>query len=291
MSAQSEYLTVPELAALLRIKERKVYDIAASGQVPVSRATGKLLFPKDAVQAWIDGNRTGPSERRDRPDVLLGSHDPLLEWAVRQSECRLASLLDGSADGVERFCAGEGVVAGLHIYDSGQADWNVPAVAKLAGRQDAVLLSWATRQRGLVMRPEDFEHIQSLTDLKGRTMVARQSASGTSVLWQHLVNDAGMTDTDIDCRTKVRSEQDAALAVAEGQADATFGLEALVKPFGLAFRPLMEERFDLLIDRRAYFEPPFQRLLAFCQTEPFQDRVAATSGYRTDELGQVRWIA
>ncbi len=291
MEPRVEYLTVPELAALLRIKERKVYDLAASGQVPVSRATGKLLFPKDAVQAWIDGNRTGPSASRGRSDVLLGSHDPLLEWAVRQSECGLASLLDGSADGVTRFCAGEGVVAGVHIYDAAQDEWNLPVVAELAGRQDAVLLSWAIRQRGLVVRKEDADHIHSLVDLKARSLVARQSASGTAVLLQHLMKVDNLTETDIDFGTEARSEQDAVLAVAEGQADAAFGLEALVKPFGLVFRPLIEERFDLLVDRRAYFEPAIQRLLEFCKSQKFNDRVAALGGYRTEALGQVRWTA
>lgn len=36
-SPTERYLTVPELAELLRIKERKVYDLAASGAVPCSR--------------------------------------------------------------------------------------------------------------------------------------------------------------------------------------------------------------------------------------------------------------
>jgi len=31
---------------LLRITERKVYDLAATGKVPCSRAMGKLLFPR-----------------------------------------------------------------------------------------------------------------------------------------------------------------------------------------------------------------------------------------------------
>lgn len=291
MAAELEYLTVPELAALLRIKDRKVYDLAASGQVPVSRATGKLLFPKDAVQAWVDRNRTGPSAVQKRPCVLLGSHDPLLEWAVRQSECGLASLLDGSADGVTRFCAGEGSVAGLHIYDVGQDVWNVPAATEMAGGQDAVLLAWAVRQRGLVMRKESAAHIHALADLKSKTMVARQPASGTAVLLRHLMKVANIAEADIDFVTEARSEQDAILAVAENQADATFGLEALVKPFGLAFRPLVEERFDLIVDRHAYFEPPFQKLLSFCNTKTFRDRATALGGYRIEELGQVRWTA
>ena len=55
MSADPEFLTVPELAELLRIKERKVYDLASAGDVPCTRATGKLLFPARDVRAWIEG--------------------------------------------------------------------------------------------------------------------------------------------------------------------------------------------------------------------------------------------
>jgi excisionase family DNA binding protein len=86
-----EYLTTKELAGLLRIKERKVYDLAASGQVPCSRATGKLLFPRRAVEAWIASKSSGPVVETSRPDVFLGSHDPLLEWSLRESRCGLAT--------------------------------------------------------------------------------------------------------------------------------------------------------------------------------------------------------
>ena len=55
----TQYLTTRELAELLRIKERKVYDLAASGEVPCSRATGKLLFPREAIDAWLQRHSDG----------------------------------------------------------------------------------------------------------------------------------------------------------------------------------------------------------------------------------------
>jgi len=99
-----EYLTVKELAQLLRLKERKIYDLAASGQVPCSKATGKLLFPARDIRAWINRARTetpNSDTQADmpRPSIFLGSHDPLLDWAIRQSRCGLASFYDGSMDG------------------------------------------------------------------------------------------------------------------------------------------------------------------------------------------------
>ena len=106
-----EYLTTREVAELLRLKERKVYDLASSGALACSRATGKLLFPEKAVRAWLaeHSSQDGAGGPAIRPNVFLGSHDPLLEWALRQSQCGLATYFDGSSDGLERFAQREGV--------------------------------------------------------------------------------------------------------------------------------------------------------------------------------------
>lgn len=286
-----EFLTVHELADLLRVKERKVYDLAASGTVPCSRATGKLLFPEAEIRAWMARRRTGPLDSTERPKVILGSHDPLLEWALRQSRCGLALLLDGSRDGVSRFNAGEGVAAGLHIHDAGTNTWNEAVVETECSGQDAVLLSWAARRRGLIARPENADRCRAVSDLAGRKVAARQRESGTDILLRHLLAAAGIPADDVRFTEPVRSEQDAVLAVAEGLAEATFGLESVAKPFGLAFAPLVLERFDILVDRRAYFEEPFQALLAFCRSPAFAERADALGGYDVAGLGEVRWTA
>ncbi|HUS54016.1 MAG TPA: helix-turn-helix domain-containing protein, partial [Thermohalobaculum sp.] len=39
-TAAPEFLTTREVAALLRVKERKVYDLAAAGEIPCRRVTG-----------------------------------------------------------------------------------------------------------------------------------------------------------------------------------------------------------------------------------------------------------
>ena len=291
MDETPEYLTVRELAALLRIKERKVYDLAAGGQVPVSRVTGKLLFPEREIRAWIDNGKTRPVSEVSRPDVMLGSFDPLLEWAIRQSECGLASLLDGSADGLARFVAGEGIAAGLHIHDAGTGDWNVAEVERRAKDQNAVLLSWARRSRGLVVQKGLERHIRAVGDLCGRSVAVRQKTSGTDVLLNHLLKREDVTPDQIASTVPVRSEQDAVLAVADGQAETTFGLEALARPFGLPFVPVIVESFDLLVDRRSYFEAPMQALLRFCREPAFAEKAAALGGYDISGLGEVRWSA
>ena len=275
-----EFLTVRELAEMLRIKERKVYDLASAGKVPCTRATGKLLFPEAEVRAWMD--KQARSSAPVRPAVFLGSHDPLLDWALRQSRCGLATFFDGSGDGVTRFLNSEGIATGLHIHDADTDGWNTDYVAKNCSAANAVLIGWTTRQRGLVVRKDS--NIKCLNDVAGHRVATRQANSGTAILWDRII--------EVQTATKnYLSEQDAVVAVAEGEVDVTFGLQAVAAPFGLGFVPLIEEQFDLLVDRSAYFEPAFQTFLKFCHSDDFRDRAKAMQGYDIARLGEVRWNA
>lgn len=288
-----EFLTVKELAALLRIKERKVYELASSGEIPVSRVTGKLLFPERDIRAWIAAGRSGgePSVDMERPPIFLGSHDPLLEWAVRQSKCGLATRFDGSFDGLERFAAGEGVACGLHVQDVGSDDWNVPLVADRFAGENVVLVSWVRRSRGLVIRPDDAASIGRVSDLSGRRVIPRPAETGTQALFERLLASAGVSAADIETCETAPSENDAVLGVAQGAADAAFGLEVFARLYNLAFVPVVEERFDLLVDRKAWFEPPLQTLFDFVRSGSFRARAADMAGYDASGAGAVRWNA
>lgn len=289
-SPTERYLTVPELAELLRIKERKVYDLAASGAVPCSKVTGKLLFPEQAVRRWLERGQTGSAQgHAARPAVFLGSHDPLLDWALRQSECGIATFFDGSQDGLDRFAAREGVAAGLHMFDADAGAWNVAAVEAAVSGVSAVLLGFAKRRRGLVVKPGLETQIRGVADLVGRTMTPRQPGAGTRTLFDHLLREADILPDTIGLRPVARSEADAVLDVATGASDATFGLEALAAQHHLGFVPLIEENFDLLVSRRAYFEPPMQRFIAFLRSDGFASHAAALRGYDVSEAGSVRW--
>ena len=284
----TRYLTTRELDDLLRIKERKVYELAASGEVPCSRATGKLLFPRDQVDAWLADNSSGPtgSVAAVRPAVLLGSHDPLLEWAMRESRCGLAANFDSSLDGLERFAGLQGIATGLHIPDPSGAGWNIDAVKQKLSGQPVVVVEWARRQRGLIVPPGNPAGIANLCDARTRTLAARQPEAGSQMLFAKLLGEAGLAGSDINWTTPTRSETDAALLVQDGSAEASFGLASVAAQLRLEFIPIMEERYDLAVDRRAWFDPPMQALVAFCRSPALAARAATLSGY--DISGQFR---
>lgn len=282
------YLTTKEVADLLRVRERKVYDLAGADEIPHRRITGKLLFPRDEIMAWIEGSGVlGGTPHA--PAVLTGSHDPLLAWAVGASDCGLAVLQNGSMEGLTTFARGEAAVAGLHMPEGN--DWNVATVAA-QGIQNCVLITWATRQRGLIVDPGLADKIQSFADLRGRRMVLRQTGAGAAALLNQLLAAEGMVPGDLAPVAEVaRTEHDAAAAVASGTAEAALGIAAMARQFKLGFVPILEERFDLLIDRWAYFTPQLQALLQFARSPEFAAKANSLGGYDLSTMGTVRWNA
>ncbi len=284
---QPAYLTTKEVADLLRVKERKVYDLAAAGEIPHRRITGKLLFPASEITAWIEGNSDAATG--ERPAVLTGSHDPLLDWAIRESGAGLATLWNGSIDGLNVYAEGRAALTGLHLPE--EDGWNLRTVASRALR-DCVLIGWSKRARGLIVAPELDGKISTFADASGRRLVRRQPGAGAAALLDRLMTDAGMTEADLaPVAGFARTETEAAAAISAGDADAALGIEAMAQQFHLGFVHLCDERFDLLIDRRSYFTEPVQQLLSFSRSKAFHDKAAAMGGYDMEDCGAVRWLS
>jgi len=134
--------------------------------------------------------------------------------------------------------------------------------------------------------------VRGFGDLRGRRVILRQEGAGTTALFDRLMREAGLAPGDILTPTSpAHTESDAAAAVAAGEAEATLGIESMARQFRLTFRPLLQERFDLLIDRRIYFTDPVQRLVAFMRSDTMVAKAAALGGYDLAPMGQVRWLS
>lgn len=273
---QQAYLTVPEVALLLRLKERRIYALAQAGALPAHRVTGRLLFQRSEIEQWLAASRP-PMPPPAAAPVLVGSHDPLLDWAMLESASGIASFCDGSLDGLARLAQGQAVAAGLHVAEADGTDWNRAHVAQQLSGQAVVLLEWAWRERGLIVAPGNPLGIHGLANLAGCRLVPRQVQSGSQLLLDELIRRRGYLLGRI--AEVARNEADAALAVADGKGDAAFGLLCMARQFRLDFVPVIRERFDLVVTRQAYFEPPFQRLVAFCRTDGCRQRAEELGGY------------
>ncbi len=291
----TEFYTTSELAALLRVKQRKIYDLVAQDALPVRKVTGKLLFPRAEIESWLGTRKAavahGDLEALDRPDPPLtaaGGHDPLLEWALRESQSGIAGLFDGALDGLRRAEAGECTIAGLHLPEIG--GWNVGEVASRFADAPWVLIEWAKRRRGLILRPGLVKRPESLRAARGLRFQTRQAGAGSEKVLDRLLAAEKMTRADLHLVESVeRSETDLALALANERADVGLGIEAMARQFKLDFVPLIDERFDLLVWRKAWFDPPCQKLVALCRTEKFAERAKAMGGYDLSGFGVVHF--
>ncbi len=285
-------MTTREVADYLRIKQRKVYDLVKARRIPCTRVTGKWLFPRRSIDAWLAERARGETPVPAPPPIVAGSHDPLLEWCLAEAGTGLALLPGGSTDGLERLAAGAAVICGLHLRDAATGDYNVAALRESLAGLDVVAVEWAWREQGIVVAPGNPRNITGIGDLSGLRVAHRQPGAGSQVLLEQLLAEAGMAFADLDALPEpAPSETELAMAVLEGQADAGLAVASAAQRLKLDFVPLQRERYDLVMRRRDYFEPPFQALLGFARTAAFAARAAALGGYDCASLGKITYNA
>lgn len=291
----SDMMTTREVAEYLRIKERKVYDLVRLNRIPCTRVTGKLLFPRGLIDRWMAGSTaSAATEAPAAPPVVAGSRDPLLDWAVRESGSGLALMAGGSEDGLRRLATGAAMAAGIHLLDPETGSYNAAAIAASIEHLGVVAIEWAWREEGLLLPAGNPQGIRGVADLASHAtkLVRRQPGAGARVLFDHLMAQAGLTDQQIAYVGQIAmTGQEVGLAVLEGKAEAGIGLRAVARQLRLDFLPLATERFDLVLQRRDYFEPPFQKLLEFARTDTFRARAGELGGYDVSGLGRVSYNA
>jgi excisionase family DNA binding protein len=287
-----DVLTLREAADYLRLSERALYDLARGRRLPCLQLGGKWLFPRAPLQRWLAAQADVPlgEQRLDPPPILAGSHDPLLDWAVRQSGCGLALRAGGSLEGLAALRAGEAVAAAMHLRDPDTGAFNEPAVREDLPGRPVVGIIWAWRDQGLILPAGNPRGIHGIADLArpGIRVAGRQKRAGSHVLLVHLLGEAGIRLEQVGfLPSPALAEDEVAAAVQDGRAEAGFGIGAEATARGLDFVPLFRERFDLVMERRHYFAPPVQTLLRFARHPDFTARAARLGGYEVGENGAV----
>jgi molybdate-binding protein len=151
-------------------------------------------------------------------------------------------------------------------------------------------MEWTMRTRGLIFRPGLAKPPTSLKEARGLRFQARQPEAGSELVLDLLLARERLRRADLNfVEGAERSETDLAQAIAAGRADVGLGIAAAARQCNLEFVPLIEERFDLLIWRKAYFDPPMRKFLAFCASQRFRQRAQEMGGYDVKGFGAVHF--
>ena len=292
-----QLFTTAEAAAYLRLKERKIYEMVAEGTVPCTKVTGRWLFPKADLDHWLASSVTRPAglTRPEPSPIIGGSHDPLLEWALRESGSGLATLAVGSEAGFNRFIAGETVAAGMHLHalEDPEADANVAAVTGRDDLQDAVMIAFCRREQGFLLAPGNPLKMRAVEDViaKRARIAMRPQGAGAQLLLLSLLHKAKASLDQLTCVSPVcPTGPDIAQAIRAGRADTGIATRSVANSAGLDFVPIVWEPFDLLMRQRDYFQAPLQALIRFLQSGELATRAQEMGGYDLASAGTVRFV-
>lgn len=276
----------------------------------LSEFGAKLLLAERQVQARLlpqiealraDLERAFAIAFDDSVHVLSfhASHDEAL--AALGDEARAGGLhLDvrftGSVDAIRALNEGRCTLAGFHV--------RLPAVpgSRLSSSHSQrtykpllrpglhKLIRFARRSQGLIVARGNPLRLRGLLDLArpGVRFVNRARGTGTRVVLDELLGELGVAPSAIHgYAVDEPSHAAVAQAVATGQADAGFGIEASARSRGLDFVPLVEEAYFLACLKSTLDQPATRALLAVLRSAQWQQRLAQLPGYAPMQSGEV----
>jgi molybdate-binding protein len=271
--------------------------MVAEGAVPCTKVTGRWLFPKAELDQWLAASVTRPAgmARAEPAPIVAGSHDPLLEWVLRESGCGLATLAVGSEAGLARFAAGAAVAASMHLHalDDIEADANVEEMKSRADMKDAVLIGFCRREQGYLLAPGNPLKLKSIEDVlaKRARIAMRPKGAGAQLLLLALLHRAKIALDQLSTVSPVcPTGPDIAQAIRAGRADTGIATRGVANAVGLDFVPIVWEHFDLVVRQRDYFHAPLQTVVRYFASKEFAARARELGGYDTSAAGSVRFV-
>jgi putative molybdopterin biosynthesis protein len=281
-------------AALFNRMEAFLLEIMTAGYAPDE--------VEQSLRVALDRWRTFSSQPEETsPTVLrfVGSHDPSLALIASQyhennPKLSLQLSFTGSLGGLIALAEKKADLAGCHLWDENTDTYNEPFIRKLLPGQKVAMLTLAHRRVGLILPEDNPLKIKSLKDLTKPDVhfANRQQGSGTRVwldaqLRSLKINPANISSFDEEKMT----HSDVARAISKGQANAGIGVETAALSFGLDFKLLTTERYDLIIPAEKWELESVRTLKNWLNTKQAKSAINNLGGYDTAQTGTVTWVS
>ncbi len=291
----SEPLQPGQPVQLCRVNKRLV----ASPPSPVP-----WYFPvSDAVVASSSAPGKGPKNGRTdvqvfdaaddfRNRVLIAGCDPgisVLAHHLQASGVELVLAHRNSSQSLQLLKEGCVHIAGTHLRDESSGESNLPEIGRLFPKNSVAVISFAVWEEGIVTAAGNPKSIKTIEDLARRDVgiVNREMGAGSRALL-----DSELKRLKLDPK-KIRGYErtapghlPAAWQVQSGQADCCIATRAAARVFGLAFIPLVSERYDLAIRRQHLDMPGVQAVLDTLSRSNYRRELESLGGYDTRAAGQ-----
>jgi molybdate-binding protein len=156
-----------------------------------------------------------------------------------------------------------------------------------------VLIAFARREQGLLLAPGNPKHLNGVADVieAGARIALRQQGAGAQLLLLSLLKNQGATlDQLVRVERICPTGTDVAQAIRAGRADCGIATRSVASAAGLEFKPLLWERFDLLMRQGDYFREPLQTLIRFMTSPHAAAQAGEMGGYELSGTGSPRYV-
>jgi molybdopterin molybdotransferase/putative molybdopterin biosynthesis protein len=228
-----------------------------------------------------------------RENVLVAGCDPGLailsaQHARRFPAQRLTWLNASSGAALDALARGHVHVAGSHLFDEEEEEFNIPFVRRLFGGRPMLVVNFARWEQGFVVRPGNPRRIRKVEDLArpGVRLVQREKGAGARNLLERVLRKVRVKPAEVTTLGEVaRSHVAVAQAVAMGVADVGVATRAAALSFGLGFVALAQERFDLVFPAAHAGDARIARLFDTLSTRSFRRELTSLGGYDVSTSG------
>ena len=310
-------LTAVEVAEMLNIAKNTVYVLVKRGELDCYMVGRKMRFTYDDVQKYINrsrmrteepawgaekaleeiGSDSGDEEAFASTDVfrICGNDDILNHLSRRMMEVtpglKVECIHKGSYDALTMLYRDRVSAAASHMWDSMTDTYNKPFVKAFLPGCPAVLIHVCTRTEGFYVAEGNPKKIFTWEDLRRGDIVManREPGAGSRILTDVHLAQLGIDGHKIKGYDHARrTHLSVAGAVSKGEADVGVGPEkTALSTRGVAFVPLQEESYDLVIKERILETDAVQTMLSILRSFEFQEEFRYSSGYDVAGMGEI----
>lgn len=306
--AQNQSLSTQEVADILHVSKSTIYDLIRKGEIHSYKIGRKVRFTQEDVDAYIARSRhehsTAPVQRVDThstlltpaekkaPEIIISGQDVVLDILanyLHQEDINAGRTYLSSFEGLLALYQGKVDAAACHLYD-GKA-WNASFVRSLMPGMSAVLVNLSYRTQGFYVRKSNPKRITGWEDLRRAdiSILNRRVGSSSRILLDIQLKKLEIPSGQLKGYDKIMSSHlTMASAIAAGDADLAIGTERITHQLeGLDFIPLLEERFDLVLQKESLENPAVVKMLAILSSPVFRREVTRFSGNDYRDLGKI----
>ena len=283
-------------APLLRSVRGQGATLSALGERIVwanKRVAARLSPLLESLSSELEAELRQVSANPTRALRVQASHAFALDALrdqVAEAKMPIELRYTGSAEALASLAQHGCDIAGFHTPIGDLESGVLEHYRKWLKPRTHVLINLVVRRQGILVAPGNPKRVAGLSDLvrPGVRFVNRQLGSGTRLLLDLMLQRERMDSRAIAGYDNAEFTHAAVAAyIASGMADAGIGVETAARRFGLAFVPLVQERYFLACHADALESRQIKALLENLRSREFRMRVAELPGIEAPSCGNV----